>query len=157
MHDFIEAIKSRDLVKAKKPFGAIMAEMTSSYIAERRKFLAESVMIEGEEEDDKETDTEDKGDRPESKDKPKQKDDSDDGDDDDEDEDLDESAGIKVGDKIKLDPKASGVPVSNRFKGAAKVLKVETVKFASGNELRYHIKDQDGFDMEVRGDFVVKA
>ena len=49
MENYISAIESRDLVAAKKAFGAIMAERTSGLIEERKKFIAASVMIEGEE------------------------------------------------------------------------------------------------------------
>lgn len=65
MENYISAIESRDLVAAKKAFGAIMAERTSGLIEERKKFIAASVMIEGEEpdededEDDEDDDEED--------------------------------------------------------------------------------------------------
>ena len=71
MEDFISALKSNDLVKAKKAFGAIMLEQTADLISHRRVELAQSIMIEGEEkEDDEENDdSEDKGDKdPDSKD-----------------------------------------------------------------------------------------
>jgi hypothetical protein len=71
MEDFISALKSNDLVKAKKAFGAIMLEQTADLISQRRVEIAQSVMIEGEEkEDDEENDdSEDKGDKdPDSKD-----------------------------------------------------------------------------------------
>lgn len=63
MENYISAIESNDLVAAKKAFGAIMAERTSGLIEERKKFIAASVMIEGEEpkeddEDEEEKDTE---------------------------------------------------------------------------------------------------
>lgn len=54
MENYISAIESRDLVAAKKAFGAIMAERTSGLIEERKKFIAASVMIEGEEPDEDE-------------------------------------------------------------------------------------------------------
>lgn len=61
MENYISAIESRDLVAAKKAFGAIMAERTSGLIEERKKFIAASVMIEGEEPDeDEDEDDEDK-------------------------------------------------------------------------------------------------
>lgn len=60
MENYISAIESRDLVAAKKAFGAIMAERTSGLIEERKKFIAASVMIEGEEPvDDEDEDGED--------------------------------------------------------------------------------------------------
>ena len=70
MEDFISAIKSNDLVKAKKAFGAIMLEQTADLISQRRVEIAQSIMIEGEEkEDDENDDSEDKGDKdPDSKD-----------------------------------------------------------------------------------------
>lgn len=63
MENYISAIESRDLVAAKKAFGAIMAERTSGLIEERKKFIAASVMIEGEEPDEDED--EDKSDKDE--------------------------------------------------------------------------------------------
>ncbi|CAD5243002.1 prohead core protein [Klebsiella phage vB_KoM-Flushed] len=68
MENYISAIESRDLVAAKKAFGAIMAERTSGLIEERKKFIAASVMIEGEEPDEDEDDDdedEDKSDKDE--------------------------------------------------------------------------------------------
>uniref|UniRef100_A0AB39U1L3 Prohead core protein n=1 Tax=Klebsiella phage Phi_KR8 TaxID=3240397 RepID=A0AB39U1L3_9CAUD len=66
MENYISAIESRDLVAAKKAFGAIMAERTSGLIEERKKFIAASVMIEGEEPDedeDEDDEDEDKSDK----------------------------------------------------------------------------------------------
>ncbi|ULA52689.1 prohead core protein [Enterobacter phage vB-EclM_KMB20] len=72
MEDFISALKSNDLVKAKKAFGAIMLEQTADLISQRRVEIAQSIMIEGEEKEDDEDendDSEDKGDKdPDSKD-----------------------------------------------------------------------------------------
>lgn len=63
MENYISAIESRDLVAAKKAFGAIMAERTSGLIEERKKFIAASVMIEGEEPvDDEDEDKSEKDD-----------------------------------------------------------------------------------------------
>ncbi|WCZ66385.1 prohead core protein [Yersinia phage MHG19] len=76
MDAFIEAIKSNDLIKAKKAFGSIMSERTVSEIEEMRIALAKSIMIEGEEESDDE-DSEEKEDK-----KPKEKSEKDDSDDD---------------------------------------------------------------------------
>ena len=66
MENYISAIVSRDLVAAKKAFGAIMAERTSGLIEERKKFIAASVMIEGEEpveDEDEDDDDEDKSEK----------------------------------------------------------------------------------------------
>lgn len=64
MENYISAIESRDLVAAKKAFGAIMAERTSGLIEERKKFIAASVMIEGEEPvDDEDDEDEDKSEK----------------------------------------------------------------------------------------------
>lgn len=49
MDDFVSALKSNDLVKAKKAFGAIMLERTSDLISQRKVEIAQSIMIEGEE------------------------------------------------------------------------------------------------------------
>ena len=68
MENYISAIESRDLVAAKKAFGAIMAERTSGLIEERKKFIAASVMIEGDEPDedeDEDDEDEDKSDKDE--------------------------------------------------------------------------------------------
>lgn len=68
MENYISAIESRDLVAAKKAFGAIMAERTSGLIEERKKFIAASVMIEGEEpvdDEDEDDEDEDKSDEDE--------------------------------------------------------------------------------------------
>ena len=64
MENYISAIESRDLVAAKKAFGAIMAERTSGLIEERKKFIAPSVMIEGAEPvDDEDDEDEDKSEK----------------------------------------------------------------------------------------------
>jgi hypothetical protein len=72
MEDFISALKSNDLVKAKKAVGAMMLERTADLISQRRVEIAQSIMIEGEEKEDDEDendDSEDKGDKdPDSKD-----------------------------------------------------------------------------------------
>lgn len=65
MENYISAIESRDLVAAKKAFGAIMAERTSGLIEERKKFIAASVMIEGEEPDEDEDDDDEDEDKSE--------------------------------------------------------------------------------------------
>lgn len=67
MENYISAIKP-DVRSAKKAFGAIMAERTSGLIEERKKFIAASVMIEGEEPDedeDEDDEDEDKSDEDE--------------------------------------------------------------------------------------------
>lgn len=63
MENYISAIESRDLVAAKKAFGAIMAERTSGLIEERKKFIAASVMIEGEEPVDDDDEDEDESEK----------------------------------------------------------------------------------------------
>lgn len=60
MEDLIEAIKSNDLVKAKKAFGPIMAERAMSVMESRKLEIARSVIIEGEEsEEDEDSEDED--------------------------------------------------------------------------------------------------
>ncbi len=53
MEALMEAVKSNDLVKVTKAFNAIMAERTTSLIEQRKKDIAKSVMIEGEEKSEK--------------------------------------------------------------------------------------------------------
>ena len=85
MEDFISALQTNDLVKAKKAFGPIMLERTSALIEARKKEIAASVMIEGEEADEDEDDeSEDKDDS--KKDKDESKKDEDDSDEDEDDE-----------------------------------------------------------------------
>ena len=62
MEDFISAIKSNDLVKAKKAFNGIMLEQTAGLISKRKIEIAQSIVIEGEEakEDDEPDEDEDK-------------------------------------------------------------------------------------------------
>lgn len=52
MDAFIDAVKSNDLVKAKKAFGPIMLERTNALIEARKRELAAQIMIEGEESDE---------------------------------------------------------------------------------------------------------
>lgn len=86
MEDFISALKSNDLVKAKKVVHAFMAESTADLKAKRRIQIAASVMIEGEEPEEKDEDEDD-----ESKEKGKKpSEDDDDSDDDSDDSDEDE-------------------------------------------------------------------
>ncbi|UYM28830.1 prohead core protein [Serratia phage vB_SspM_LC53] len=64
MEDFVSAVKSNDLIKAKKAFNAIMLERTAGLIEEQRKLIAQSIVIEGEEPEDEE-DKESKDDKSE--------------------------------------------------------------------------------------------
>lgn len=52
MDAFIDAVKSNDLVKAKKAFGPIMLERTNALVESRKRELAAKIMIEGEESDE---------------------------------------------------------------------------------------------------------
>lgn len=62
MKEFIEAIKSGDLVEAKKQFYSIMEDRTEALRQEMRVEIAEAVRIEGEtDEDDGDDDKDDKG------------------------------------------------------------------------------------------------
>lgn len=62
MKEFIEAIKSGDLVEAKKQFYSIMEDRTEALRQEMRVELAEAVRIEGEtDDDDNDDDEDDKG------------------------------------------------------------------------------------------------
>lgn len=62
MKEFIEAIKSGDLVEAKKQFYSIMEDRTEALRQEMRVEIAEAVRIEGEtDEDDGDEDDDDKG------------------------------------------------------------------------------------------------
>jgi len=62
MKEFIEAIKSGDLVEAKKQFYSIMEDRTEALRKEMRVELAEAVRIEGEtDDDDSDDDDDDKG------------------------------------------------------------------------------------------------
>lgn len=87
MEDFISALKSNDLVKAKKVVHAFMAESTADLKAKRRIQIAASVMIEGEEPEEKDDDEDEDDESKEKGKKPSEDDDeSDDSDDSDEDE-----------------------------------------------------------------------
>lgn len=85
MDAFIEAIKSNDLIKAKKAFGSIMSERTVSEIEELRVALAKSIMIEGEEDSEEKEESKEKEDK-----KPKEKSDKDEDDSDDDSDEDDE-------------------------------------------------------------------
>lgn len=79
MKEFIEAIKSGDLVEAKKQFYSIMEDRTEALRQEMRVELAEAVRIEGEtDEDDSEDDEDDKGGDDKGDDKDKKPSDKDD-------------------------------------------------------------------------------
>lgn len=73
MDAFIEAIKSNDLIKAKKAFGAIMSERTVSEVEEMRVSLAKAIVIEGEESEEKETDSKDEKENKDKPEKPEKK------------------------------------------------------------------------------------
>ncbi len=80
MKEFIEAIKSGDLVEAKKQFYSIMEDRTEALRQEMRVEIAEAVRIEGEtDEDDGDDDKDDKdngdGDEKDKDKKPSDKDD----------------------------------------------------------------------------------
>ncbi|AIK68153.1 prohead [Citrobacter phage IME-CF2] len=82
MKEFIEAIKSGDLVEAKKQFYSIMEDRTEALRQEMRVEIAEAVRIEGEtDEDDGDDDKDDKdngdGDEKDKDKKPSDKDDKD--------------------------------------------------------------------------------
>lgn len=83
MKEFIEAIKSGDLVEAKKQFYFIMEDRTEALRQEMRVELAEAVRIEGETDDDDNDDDEndnsgdDKGDDKDKKPSDKKDDDKD--------------------------------------------------------------------------------
>lgn len=80
MKEFIEAVKSGNLVEAKKQFYSIMEDRTEALRQEMRVEIAEAVRIEGEtDEDDGDDDKDDKGgdDKGDKKDKkPSDKDDN---------------------------------------------------------------------------------
>ncbi|URP85685.1 prohead core protein [Enterobacter phage EC-W2] len=69
MKEFIEAIKSGDLVEAKKQFYSIMEDRTEALRQEMRVQLAEAVRIEGETDDDDDEDDKGGDDKGDDKDK----------------------------------------------------------------------------------------
>lgn len=80
MEDLIEAIKSNDLVAVRKAAAPLIESRVAALMEARKKEIARSVMIEGEEaDDDEDEDDEKKG--------KKESDDADEGDDDEDDED----------------------------------------------------------------------
>lgn len=83
MEGLIEAIKSNDLVAARKLFAEAMAARTIDLIKEEKIAIARNFLIEGEEPED-EDDDEDGDDKDDKKDKDSDEDDEDDEDEDDE-------------------------------------------------------------------------
>lgn len=75
MEGLIEAIKSNDLVAARKLFAEAMAARTIDLIKEEKIAIARNFLIEGEEPDDEDEDSDDKDDK---KDKDSDEDDEDD-------------------------------------------------------------------------------
>ncbi|HHV9809148.1 TPA: prohead core protein [Escherichia coli] len=76
MEGLIEAIKSNDLVAARKLFAEAMAARTTDLIKEEKIAIARNFLIEGEEPDD-EDDDEDSDDKDDKKDKDSDEDDED--------------------------------------------------------------------------------
>ncbi|ENO4310123.1 prohead core protein [Escherichia coli] len=83
MEGLIEAIKSNDLVAARKLFAEAMAARTTDLIKEEKITIARNFLIEGEEPDDEDDEDEDDDEDSDDKDDKKDKD----SDEDDEDED----------------------------------------------------------------------
>lgn len=80
MEGLIEAIKSNDLVAARKFFAEAMAARTIDLIKEEKIAIARNFLIEGEEpddEDDEDEDDEDSDDKDDKKDKDSDEDDED--------------------------------------------------------------------------------
>lgn len=75
MEGLIEAIKSNDLVAARKLFAEAMAARTTDLIKEEKIAIARNFLIEGEEPDDE--DDEDSDDKDDKKDKDSDEDDED--------------------------------------------------------------------------------
>lgn len=63
MEGLIEAIKSNDLVAARKLFAEAMAARTTDLIKEEKIAIARNFLIEGEEPDDEDDDEDDKKDK----------------------------------------------------------------------------------------------
>lgn len=63
MEGLIEAIKSNDLVAARKLFAEAMAARTIDLIKEEKIAIARNFLIEGEEPDDEDEDSDDKDDK----------------------------------------------------------------------------------------------
>ncbi|END6302039.1 prohead core protein [Salmonella enterica subsp. enterica serovar Newport] len=78
MEGLIEAIKSNDLVAARKLFAEAMAARTTDLIKEEKIAIARNFLIEGEEPDDKDDDEdEDSDDKDDKKDKDSDEDEDD--------------------------------------------------------------------------------
>ncbi|ENR9336265.1 prohead core protein [Escherichia phage FL12] len=78
MEGLIEAIKSNDLVAARKLFAEAMAARTTDLIKEEKIAIARNFLIEGEEPDDEDDDEdEDSDDKDDKKDKDSDEDDED--------------------------------------------------------------------------------
>ncbi|URY11504.1 prohead core protein [Shigella phage ESh36] len=77
MEGLIEAIKSNDLVAARKFFAEAMAARTIDLIKEEKIAIARNFLIEGEEPDDEDDDDEDSDDKDDKKDKDSDEDDED--------------------------------------------------------------------------------
>ncbi|QQK88273.1 hypothetical protein [Providencia phage PSTRCR_127] len=80
METFIEAVKNNDLVSAKKAFAEIMSEKTKALVEAEKLVISKSIVIEGEEKDEKESSEtkEDKKESDESDEDTKEKDDKED-------------------------------------------------------------------------------
>ncbi|WRN92587.1 prohead [Shigella phage vb_GEC_SH_GT] len=77
MEGLIEAIKSNDLVAARKLFAEAMAARTIDLIKEEKIAIARNFLIEGEEPEDEDDDDEDSDDKDDKKDKDSDEDDED--------------------------------------------------------------------------------
>lgn len=86
MEGLIEAIKSNDLVAARKLFAEAMAARTIDLIKEEKIAIARNFLIEGEEPDDEDDDEDEDEDDEDSDDKDDKKDKDSDEDDEDEDD-----------------------------------------------------------------------
>ncbi|WPJ71346.1 prohead core protein [Escherichia phage FL33] len=77
MEGLIEAIKSNDLVAARKLFAEAMAARTIDLIKEEKIAIARNFLIEGEEPEDEDDEDEDSDDKEDKKDKDSDEDDED--------------------------------------------------------------------------------
>lgn len=77
MEGLIEAIKSNDLVAARKLFAEAMAARTIDLIKEEKIAIARNFLIEGEEPEDEDDDEDEDGDKDDKKDKDSDEDDED--------------------------------------------------------------------------------
>lgn len=78
MEDLIEAIKSNDLVAARKLFAEAMAARTIDLIKEEKIAIARNFLIEGEEPEDEDDDEDEDGDDKDDKDSDEDDEDEDD-------------------------------------------------------------------------------